>query len=125
MRRGFNPRKFLELANQLIRDGAYERHPRARTAMGRIYYTVFLLALRKLQGEGFRIRDQERIHQFVIETYNTKGLSSIGNGLHQLRERRVDADYHMMVNVSLESCMKCAQLSEYVIQLIEQVKEIK
>lgn len=125
MRRGFDPRGFLSLANTLIRDGKYKRESRARTAMGRIYYTVFLLALQKLQEKGVRIQDQERIHQSVIETYNAKGLSAIGNGLDQLREERVDADYHMMARITLGSCKKCAQFSEYVINLIERVEEIR
>ena len=125
MRTSFDPRKFLELANQLIWDVDYERDPRARTAMGRIYYTVFLLALEKLHEKGLGAKDQEKIHKFVIETYNKKGLSTIGNGLDQLREKRVDADYRLMVNVTLDSCKKYARLSEHLISLIEQVKEIK
>lgn len=122
MRTSFDPRKFLELANQLIWDVDYERHPRARTAMGRIYYAVFLLALRKLQEKGFRIQDQERIHQFVIETYNKEHLYPIADGLDQLREKRVDADYHMMTGITLDSCKKCVQFSEYIIRLIEQIR---
>lgn len=125
MEAGFDPRRFLVLANDLIKDGDYERNCRARTAMGRIYYAPFLLALYKLEEKGIRIPDRDRIHQSVIETYMEKNLSTIGDGLDQLRERRVDADYHMMASITLDKCRKFARLAEYIIQLIEQVKEIK
>jgi len=122
---GFDPRRFLVLANKLIADGTYERAGRARTAMGRIYYAPFLLAFEKLQQQGIRIPNLNKIHESVIATYMDKGLFSIGDGLNQLRESRVDADYKMMANITLSKCKKLAKLSEYVIQLIDQVKEVR
>jgi len=121
----FDPRKFLELANKLILDGEYERNSRARTAMGRIYYATFLLALQKLQEKGISVKDDTKIHEVVIQTYNDKGLSLIGNGLDQLREKRVDADYHMTVNITLDDCKKHARFSEYIIGLIDQIAQIR
>jgi len=54
-----------------------------------------------------------------------KGLSMIGNPLNQLREKRVDADYHMESNITVSLGQKCAKLSEYVIQLIEGLKDLR
>jgi uncharacterized protein (UPF0332 family) len=124
MQRGFDPRRFLDLANRLMIDHSYEREPRARTAMCRIYYSAFLVAFQKLQEKGIPIQDDEQIHKAVIETYMEKGLYTIGNSLDQLREKRVDADYHMMASITPDMCKKYATLSERVIQLVEQVKEI-
>ena len=126
MVRRFDPRKFLDLANVLIGDGRYEKDCRARTAMGRIYYSPFLLTLQKLREKGIPIKDSDRIHKMVIETcMGKRSLSTIGNGLNQLREKRVDADYHMKANITLDNCKKQARLAEYLIELIEQVKEIR
>jgi uncharacterized protein (UPF0332 family) len=93
--------------------------------MCRIYYAAFLVALQKLQEKGIPIQDDDKIHQAVIETYKEKKLSNISDGLDQLREKRVDADYHMMVDVTPNLCDKYAKFSEYIIQLIEQVQEIR
>lgn len=122
---GFDPNKFLEFANHLINDGDYERDCRARTSIGRIYYAVFLLMLQKFRDKGVSIREKDKIHQWVIETCNDKGLYTISNGLDQLREQRVDADYHMMKNITLDKCRKQAQFAEYIISLIEQIEQIK
>lgn len=126
MSRAFNPRKFLELGRTLLEDRRYESDSRARTAIGRLYYAAFLVALQKLQQLGIAIQDNNKIHQEVIDTYMERGLSSIGNILDQLREKRVDADYHMMSEeVPLGKCRGYALLSEQAITLVEQVKKIR
>jgi uncharacterized protein (UPF0332 family) len=125
MPRGFNPRKFLDLGKTLLEDPGYESDSRARTALGRFYYAAFLIALQKLQQQGIAIQDDSKIHQEVIGTYMDKGLSSIGNILNQLREKRVDADYHMMAEVTLGNCRRYALFSERAIALVEQVREIR
>jgi uncharacterized protein (UPF0332 family) len=125
MRRSFDPVKFLELARDLAIDGKYERECRSRTAMGRIYYAAFLVALQKLREKGIVIQDDEKIHRAVIQTYIDKGLSNIGDILDKLREKRVDADYRMLANVPVDQCSKYAELSEYVIELVEQLQEIR
>ena len=124
MRRGFDPNKFLEFANHLIGDGTYERDCRARTAIGRIYYATFLLMLQKFREKGVSI-NAGKIHQKVIETCHEKGLYTIGDGLDQLREKRVDADYRMMTNITLDNCRKQARFAEYIIGLIGQIEQIK
>lgn len=125
MQRGFDPNKFLEFANRLIGDGTYERDCRARTAIGRIYYATFLLMLEKFREKGVSMNERDKIHQRVIETCHEKGLYAIGDGLDQLREKRVDADYRMMKNITLDNCRKQAHFAEYIIGLIGQIEKIK
>lgn len=120
MPRGFNPRKFLDLGKRLLVDHGYgEEESRARTAVGRFYYAAFLVALQKLQSEGIPIQDESKIHKEVIDTYMDKGLSSIGDLLDQLREMRVDADYHMMPEIKVGACRRYSSLSERAIELID------
>lgn len=40
---GYDPTGFLELADQLIEDGRYDKFGRSRTAIGRAYYAAFLM----------------------------------------------------------------------------------
>jgi uncharacterized protein (UPF0332 family) len=120
MERSFEPRGFFSLANRLLTDSEYQRDSRIRTAIGRFYYAAFLLALKKLRQKGVRVSDDAKIHKAVIEKYMEMGLSSIGNRLDQLRERRVDADYHMKSRITVGAGRNCAKLTEYLIGLIEQ-----
>lgn len=125
MQQGFDPRKFLDVAKDLTFDGKYEKDARVRTAVGRLYYGVFLLAWQKLGEKGIPIENNDKIHQSVIETYNEKNLSTIGNGLDQLREKRREADYEMKAAVTLNDCKNCIKLSEHIVDLIDRVGEIK
>jgi uncharacterized protein (UPF0332 family) len=120
----FNPRKFLEIGKSLLNDGRYDEDSKVRTAMGRIYYAAFLVAWKKLEHEGIAIRDRSKVHEEVIDAYMDRGFTNIGGKLDQLRERRVDADYHMMVDLALNECRQLALLSERTIQLIEQIRTI-
>lgn len=116
----YDPRGFFNLADRLLTDGEYQREGRIRTAIGRFYYSTFLLARKKLQDKGIRVTDNAKIHKAVIEKYIEIGLSSIGNRLDQLRERRVDADYYMHSRITVNLGKECARLAEYVINLVEQ-----
>ena len=86
--RVYDPRRFLDLANQILIDGDYERESRARTAISRAYYAAFLIAYQKLREKGVRIPESSEIHRVVIQTFMEKGLSVIGNPLGQLREKK-------------------------------------
>lgn len=125
MEKAYDPMRFLELADRLLYDGNYEKDSRARTAVGRFYYAVFLLAWLKLSEKGIHVPESSEVHQVVISKYNENGLSSIGNRLDQLRESRVDADYHMRCSFTTDSCRKNSRLAHYITGLLDQVKEIK
>jgi len=125
MIRVYDPRRFLDLANRILIDGDYERESRARTAISRAYYAAFLTAYQKLREKGVRIPESSEIHRVVIQTFMEKGLSVIGNPLDQLREKRVDADYHMDSNITVSLGQNCARLSEYVIGLIDGITNLR
>jgi len=122
MLRWFNPRKFLDIGKRLLEDRGYDEDGRVRTAMGRFYYAAFLVAFQKLQSQSIPIQDNSKIHKEVIDIYMDKGFSSIGDLLDQLREMRVDADYHMMAEMRLGTCRRYASLSERAIGLIEGIR---
>jgi uncharacterized protein (UPF0332 family) len=118
----FNPKRFLVLAKKILLDNQYDEDCRIRTAMGRIYYATFLVALRRLEREGIKITNIDTVHKGVIQAYMEYGFTDIGGKLDQLRERRVDADYHMLAEIALNECKGYAQLSERTIDLIEQIQ---
>jgi hypothetical protein len=120
----FNPKRFLDLGKTLMMDRDYDEDSRVRTATGRFYYAAFLVAWKKLERGGIAIQDRTKIHQEVIDAYMDKGFTDIGGKLDQLREMRVDADYHMMAELALNECRKYAQLSERTIELLDQISAI-
>jgi hypothetical protein len=77
--------------------------------------------LKRLQREGIEIRDKTKIHQEVIDAYMDSGFTSIGDKLDQLRERRLDADYHMIAELVLNECRGYSEMSQLTIELIEQI----
>ena len=62
----------------------------------------------------------DRIHWEVIQELMRRN-SSLANQLDQLREKRVDADYHMDSVISLDLGRKYARLSERIIGTVEQL----
>jgi hypothetical protein len=85
----FNPREFLEVANEL---GQHTDEARLRTAVGRAYYSVFLEARDKL-GLGGQSR---HIHGQVIGRLRDKDPAA-GNQLDKLETLRGEADYQLRV----------------------------
>jgi len=125
MSKAFNPRKFLDIGKGLLEDRGYDEDSRVRTAIGRFYYAAFLVAFQKLRSQGIPIQDDSKIHKEVIDAYMDRGLSSIGDLLDQLREMRVDADYHMMGEMRLSTCRRYALLSERAIGLIDGIRTFR
>lgn len=86
-RREFDPMGFMRLADSLATDDADEAT--LRTAVGRLYYAVFLLARAKTGLEG-----QRQIHERVriaISAHNR----SLGSQLGTLGHLRNVADYEI------------------------------
>lgn len=83
----FDPKLFLALASELSTAGAEERH--LRTATGRAYYTVFLIARDKL-----RVVATRDVHTEVIRTLRARNRSW-ADQLDSLRRIRVAADYEL------------------------------
>ncbi len=84
----FDPRLFLALARDLSASGAEERH--LRTAAGRAYYTVFLIARDKL---GVVV--VQDVHTEVIRALRARNRAW-ADQLASLRRIRVAADYELV-----------------------------
>ncbi len=117
----FDPRLFLEIANQLLNDSHYEMEGRIRTSIGRAYYAAFLLARKRLQDIGYSFADVYRLHKDVIETLMDIN-TSVGNKLNTLFDHRVDADYRTEARITQELGKSCVRLSEHIIDSIERLK---
>jgi uncharacterized protein (UPF0332 family) len=84
----FDPTLFLNMAQEL---GQTSEEERLRTAIGRAYYAVFLVAREKLG-----VVTRRRVHQTVIEELKkTPGMRAIGDQLDRLRQLRTEADYDL------------------------------
>lgn len=88
-----------------------------RTAIGRAYYAAFLFTREKLKGLGIQIRQEEKIHQEVIEKLKKKDTFS-GDLLDDLREERIKADYYLNEHVKYHNGTKSARLSELIINKV-------
>lgn len=84
----FDPILYLSLARELAQ-GRTEVN--LRTAIGRAYYALFLLAYGKSNVTG-----TENVHKRVGVVISSKpGYSIVGSRLRTLHRLRVEADYHL------------------------------
>jgi hypothetical protein len=87
----FDPLAFLELAKNLI-DGGSPQERELRTAVGRAYYAVFLLARDKMG-----IRARRDVHKLTRDALKARpGYRSTGEKLSQLGRLRSVADYELV-----------------------------
>ena len=84
----FDPLLYLGLARELAQGGTEVKF---RTAIGRAYYAVFLIAYGKSNVTGV-----ENVHKRVaLVVSNKSGYSVVGSQLRTLHRMRVEADYHL------------------------------
>jgi hypothetical protein len=83
-----DPLDFWRLAQTL--GGAEADDPQLRTAVGRAYYAVFLIA-RQTTG----VVDRHDAHTKVLRRLNERSLGAAGSELDQLRKLREVADYEL------------------------------
>lgn len=88
----FDWNEFRSLAENLRES---EMEAARRTAISRIYYTVYYRAKIYLEGEGFLFRQFESSHRQIWDEFKDKGrtFAAIGNAGDRLRANRVKADY--------------------------------
>jgi hypothetical protein len=95
----FDPTQFLPIARRLdpgVSGGAGEGE--IRTAMGRAYYSAFLVARERLTEAGFTPNPGLSIHQWVLarlKTATDAHLKSLGGQLGSLFGNRKLADYDL------------------------------
>lgn len=86
----FDPLAFLTVARELALLDREEA--RLRTAIGRAYYALFLIA-----RERTGIRRRRNVHQRVIDAVRgRRGYRSTADQLDTLRRLRVVADYQLL-----------------------------
>lgn len=89
----FDPVSFLEVVDHLVQQNNHEAYN--RTAVGRSYYTVFLIAREKFSF------GKKTSHWDVISAVKGKNRAR-GDQLDNLRRRRWGADYDLEVQVSVQ-----------------------
>ena len=83
-----DPLDFWRLAQRLGEAGADDTQ--LRTAVGRAYYAIFLIAR---QATG--VVDRHDAHTKVLRELNQRSLGAAGSELDQLRKLREVADYEL------------------------------
>lgn len=89
----FNPRDFYDLAVWLV--GTKIDESALRTATGRAYFAVHLLALQKLKAKGWEPTGRGDDHSAVIRYLKRGTTTGLANRMNQLRMFREHADYHL------------------------------
>ena len=92
--RSFDPQEFLRVADSLVSQDTSEAS--LRTAVGRIYYAVFLTARETLGVSG-----RSRIHGRVIGELRRRDRYA-GGQLEKLEGLRVVADYQLDVRSAFD-----------------------
>ncbi len=95
--------QFLAVAGDLVESVRSDpAQPNAgamcRTAVGRAYYALFLLAREFVSDLDIETRSVPSIHALLEQALRNSGvlsLARIGNALGELRDQRTDADYEM------------------------------
>ncbi len=117
----FDPREFLDLANQIYTDKSYNHEAAWRTVISRAYYASFLASFKRLSDLKRNFQDSDRIHRDVIEA--VMGMNSgVGNWLETLRTARVAADYKLMASIQKGNCQNLLRLAEHILRDIPQVR---
>ena len=109
----------MEIAKNLRNDKEYHEVGRWRTAIGRAYYSAFLIIYKYLEEQGIKIEDRDRIHKEVIEKIGEEGFPKIKNKIDRLRSMRIDADYMLNEPIGERQCNSSISLSEIIIGLIK------
>ena len=103
----FNPNDFYTLAVWL--SGAKPDEGGFRTAIGRAYYAVHLLAVEKAKARGFEPKGTGDDHRGIINYLKTGRTSGLASRIISLRMLREHADYHLDFSqtIVLRQCDLC------------------
>ena len=116
----YDPRGLYRLAEEIKDDERYEKESRYRTAINRLYYSLFLMVLQMYLNEGNSVKDPNRIHKEVREWFQGE-YSRAGNKLEMLhKEFRVLADYYLDERVDEKMTNDAFRLAEYIYKFLEE-----
>jgi uncharacterized protein (UPF0332 family) len=87
----FDPTAFLQVAQELAAAGEERR---LRTAVGRAYYAIFLLA-RERTG-AYPTDRNHSAHSLVLAAVSSRKGFRVANELNQLKKLRITADYQLL-----------------------------
>ena|SRR2546425_10745220 len=118
----YKPELFLEFADKLISDTKYDEKSRSRVVVGRAYYTAFLKAQKKLGELGYPLNDPSRIHKQAIDALRSL-KPDLGDKFSGLFDKRVDADYHMSVDIRKEIGKWSIKTAQIVVSEISALKK--
>lgn len=121
MRASFNPEFFLDIAKMIKENNSLNEQGKIRTIIGRAYYAAFLCAREHLKIHKARAFDKEHQHQDVLNALDDFEANDLKQWLDQLRDKRVNADYHLNSSLDMNLCEKCLRLSEEIINGIEDI----
>jgi uncharacterized protein (UPF0332 family) len=110
---------FLPLAQRLAGGGT---EPEWRTAVSRAYYAAFHGARQLLAGLGFRAPFGDRAHAYLWYRLANSGDASVqraGNDLGELRRRRNQADYDLVVPLAQARALSQVHLGEQIIHVLD------
>ena len=119
----YDPRQFLEIAEDLLQDRrkGHNKEGRIRTAIGRAYYAAFLITKKKLQEIGYSFRRVERLHKDVIYRLMKDKHFFIGSKLNTLFDNRVDADYKMNAKITSKLGQSSIELAQDILRAIDKI----
>ena len=121
MRNFFNPAIFLEVARKIKDSDDLHEQGKFRTAIGRAYYAAFLTIREHLTKRYLTKFDKESQHQKVLDTLDELGENYLKNLLDELRDNRVKGDYFLNSLINRELCENCLNLSELIIDSVEEI----
>ena len=116
-----NPRRFIQLAREIIVNDKGNSEAHFRTAINRSYFSVHLTARESLIKRG-RIRPNTQgiiTHKAVIRALPTAPEPELGDQLDYLYEMRKKADYDLASQVSVSEAESVLKLSEELISKID------
>jgi uncharacterized protein (UPF0332 family) len=113
--------EFQKLANELRqRDDEAAK----RTAVSRLYYSVYWKARQQLESEGFILSQRDGSHTQIRREYQKQGRTRKGVGLNgeRLHDFRLQADYESEVKDVDEFVKDSFQAAKIVLSYLAQIQ---
>ena len=120
----FNPTHFLTLAEQLVQDGSLASEARARTAVGRAYYSAYLVSRERLKRNHSQLLTristniQASDHIKVQLALKDLGKHDIAATLADIFTLRKNSDYDLHLRITDAQASRSIRQGRRVIQRV-------